>query len=393
MKALLLGSASYKSSLTYFRLVAVGRQLIRHGWSATMIVPSADKYNHFIPDKTASLDPIKLVQPWQLLTKSPIINLVPYLFTSLVQILRNRSDIIYLYKPTPITILGLLPKLLFRTPVILDLDDLGSEVMRLQGQSNIQVKLVAACENLALRYASAVVVASSYLQHMVQTRYPHKPVHIMSNGVDPGEFALAPAAAPRNHIYYFGAINRLGLIEELLRAIPATLAVVPDTRVTIMGGGSALDEAVNLARALHIDQAITFTGWIDMVDAQTHTQFADIAICCQPDIPTVRAASNLKVFQYMAMGSVPVVSDVGDLKSYVQDGKAGVAVPAGNPVILTEALVELLQDTKRRSTIAVAARKRSETTYSWDTLGDGLDQFATDTLQRRSRRVTGVNHG
>jgi glycosyltransferase involved in cell wall biosynthesis len=392
VKALLLGSASYKSSLTYFRLVATGRQLIRHGWSATMIVPSADKYNHFIPDKNASLDPIKLIQPWQLLTKSAVINLVPYLFTSLVHILRNRADVIYLYKPTPITILGLLPKLLFRTPVILDLDDLGSEVMRLQGQSNIQVKLVAACENLALRYASAVVVASSYLQQIVQERYPHKPVHIMSNGVDPGEFTLAKVSAPRNHVYYFGAINRLSLIEELLRAVPATLAAVPDTQVTIMGGGSALDEAKALVRDLRIDQSVTFTGWIDMLDAQQYTQFADIAICCQPDIPTVRAASNLKVFQYMAMGSVPVVSDVGDLKSYVQDGKAGVAVPAGDPKKLAQALIALLQDTALRTKLATSARRQAETTYAWDTLGTGLDQFVTGILKQPVRQPKGVEH-
>jgi len=384
MKVLLLGSASYKSSLTYFRLVSVGRQLVRHGWSATMIVPSADKYNHFIPDKQASLDPIKLIQPWQLLTKLAVLNLVPYLLTSLVQILRSRADSIYLYKPTPITIGGLVPKLLFGTPVILDLDDLGSEVMRLQGQSKIQVKLVAACENLALRHASAVVVASSYLQQLVLQRYPHKSVHVMSNGVDPTEFICRSTTPPRPHIYYFGAINRLSLIEETLRAMPATLAAVPNAQMTIMGGGSALQAAKDLARELKIDQAITFTGWIDVRDAQQHVRFADIAICCQPDIPTVRAASNLKVFQYMAMGSVPVVSDVGDLKSYIQDGKAGVAVPAGDSARLAQALIELLQNPRRRREMAARARHQAETVYSWDSLGNGLEVFV---------RNAGVDHG
>ena len=129
---------------------------------------------------------------------------------------------------------------------------------------------------------------------------------------------------PRHAVYYFGALNRLDLIKDLLQAMPAVLRQVPDVRLTIVGGGSVLDDAKSMSRELGIEAAVAFTGWrTDMLAVQNYTQFADIGVCYLPDIRTVRAASNMKVFQYMAMGAVPLVSDVGDLCSYVQDGQAG----------------------------------------------------------------------
>jgi glycosyltransferase involved in cell wall biosynthesis len=142
-----------------------------------------------------------------------------------------------------------------------------------------------------------------------------------------------------------------------------------------LGGGTALQSAKDLARELGITRTVSFSGWINMEDAVHYTQFADIAVCYQPDTPTVRAASNMKVFQYMAMGSVPVVSDVGDLAHYVRDGAAGVVVTPENPDALAKAICELLHDKNHRIRLAAASRKLAETTYAWSALATRLSHF------------------
>jgi len=290
--------------------------------------------------------------------------------------LRRRAQLIYLYKPTPVTIIGLLPKLLFRTPVVVDIDDLGSQVMRLEGQSRLQAWLVSTCERLAIRYASAVVVTSTYLEALVRRQYPDKPVLLLSNGVDPTIFAQVKKSPPRPAIYYFGALNRLSLIETFLRALPATLKAVPTTTVTILGGGSALAAIKHLSQELGLSDHIAFTGWIGPEQVKNYIQYADIAICTQPDIPTVRAASNLKVFQYMALGTVPVVSDVGDLKRYVSGNEAvGIAVEADDSERLAKALITLLNDPQGRAKMAGLARQQAETVYSWSFIASQLNDF------------------
>jgi glycosyltransferase involved in cell wall biosynthesis len=374
MKVLVLSSGSYKSILA-LRVIALAQHLAKMGAKVTLIAPSADKYNNFTPDTTPVLSGVRVIQPWQLTTKSAIVNLVPYLFTSLAAVLRVRADVIYLCKPTPITIVGLLPRLLLRTPVILDLDDLGSEVMKLQGQSVLQYKLVAWCERVAMHYATGVVVASTYLETWVKETYPTKSVVIIPNGVEPTDYPVASKIVPRHAIYYFGAVNRLSLIETLLRSLPAVIGEIPDTIVTIVGGGSALPEAKRIVEELSLTASVTFTDWVAFLDIQKYVQPADVAICYQPDALTMRAASNMKVFQYMAMSTVPVVSDVGDLASYVDYGRIGAVVPAEDLTRLSHTLIGLLNDDKKRTRISLAARKAAENEYSWAARAEKLSDF------------------
>lgn len=385
MKLLLLGSGSYKSILS-IRLLALARHLAPD-WQVSLILPSADKYNAFTPTKDAQVQNLTLIQPWQFTTHSAILNLLPYLFTSFSAMLRVHAKVIYLYKPTPVTILGLIPRLLFRTPVILDLDDLGSEVIKAQGRSRLEYILVKTSEQLALRYASAVVVASTYLETLVKTQYPGKPTLLLPNGVEPSDYQAVRQGVPRQAVYYFGAIDRLSLIEGLLRALPDVMQVIPHVKVTIVGGGTALSEAKQLAEDLGITEAVEFTDWVDILAAQRYTRFADIAVCYQPDTKTVQAASNMKVFQYMAMRTVPLVSDVGDLATYVEHGQAGAVVPADNVTALSTELISLLQNTSRRIQIANRGVELAQTDYSWKQRAAKLDGFIRNVLEgtRRTR--------
>lgn len=83
----------------------------------------------------------------------------------------------------------------------------------------------------------------------------------------------------------------------------------------------------------------------------------------------------MKVFQYMAMHTVPVVSDVGDLHSYVRDGKAGVVVTPGDSAMLAQAIVDLLRDAKRRTQLAHEAYKLATQTHSWQQRARDLRAF------------------
>ena len=286
---------------------------------------------------------------------------------------------VLIYKPTPITLVGLVPKLLARTPIVLDLDDLGSEVMKPKGRSRQSCVLVAWSERLCMRYADAVVVVSTTLRDHLRGLYPAKPVLLLPNGVEPSEYHVAAERQPRHAIYYFGAINTLDLVEDLLRAMPEVLRQVPDARLSIVGGGSALDEAKRLSRELAIEAAVTFPGWRkNMLAVQNYVQFADIGVCYMPDTLTVRAASNMKVFQYLAMGTVPLVSNVGDLHIYVRDGQAGVVVTAGNGRALARALIELLWDEDHRVRLADVGWRLACKDYAWQARAKVLIGFLNE---------------
>ena len=379
MKLLMLGSGSYKSGLTHFRLIPLAKELAKLDYDIYVVLPSADKYNNYTPDKKPRVKGLTIVQPGQFFTRNAIVNLLPYLITSTISCLKVKPQLVYLFKPTPISIMGLIPKFVFRVPLVLDIDDLGSEVMRLQNQPSLQVKLVSICERLALRFADVVVVASTYLEALVKEQYPDKPVFVLSNGVDPKVYKQAKNLSTWGGVYYYGVLNRVSLIETFLRSLPKTLKQVPDARVTILGDGTALPEARSLASKLGIADQVMFAGWTLAEDLHKYVQVGDLAVCIQPDIPTVRACSNVKVFQYMSLGTVPVVSDVGDLGSYVKAGhgaeQIGIVVPPEDPDALARSLVKALQDKKGRAGMATLARKAATTEYAWSTLAKKLDNF------------------
>jgi glycosyltransferase involved in cell wall biosynthesis len=377
-RLLILSSGSYNSTLT-IRPRYLARHLADES-EVTFITPSADKYNSFKPDYTLTSDFARLVQPWQLITRFPMLNLIPYLYSSLVQILRARADVVLINKPTPITILGLIPKLLSRTLVVVDLDDLGAEVIRSEGRSRLTYGLVDWSERLCIRYADRVVVASTELRDYVRHIQPTKPVLLLPNAVEPADYDVVTEQEPRHAVYYFGALNRLDLIRDLLQAMPAVLSEIPDARLTIVGGGSALHEAKALGQELGIEAAVAFPGWqTNMLAVQDYVQFADIGVCYLPNVRTVRAASNMKVFQYMAMGTVPLVSDVGDLRSYVHDGLAGVVVAPGSAAALSHALIELLQDEDRRIGMAKEAWRLASNDHSWHVRAEAFIRFLYET--------------
>ncbi len=375
MKILMLSSGTPGSSLTH-RIVSLGRELVKRGHTVTMIAPSFDKHSHFRTDAPATIDGITMVYPFQFKTRSFLLNLLPYIVSAAVEVLRRRSDLIYLYKPTPATIVGLLARWLKRTPVVLDLDDLGSEVMRIEGQPAPIYRLVAACERLAARQAAGIVVASRLLEHELGEYAPGTPILRLPNGVDPSRFVPRRASrAPR--IVFFGLLSRTSILTPLFEALPSLIEQVgrDQVHVEILGDGQCRTDFEQLVARLGVADVVSFRGWTTFEQLTQYTAAGDIAICIMPLERTTAACSNQKVFQYEAMELCTVVSRVGDLPLYVADGQAGVIVPASDAPALATALAKLIQDAPRRRQLAKAGRQLAQSQFAWSVLAGQLDQL------------------
>jgi phosphatidylinositol alpha-mannosyltransferase len=81
--------------------------------------------------------------------------------------------------------------------------------------------------------------------------------------------------------------------------------------------------------------------------------------------------------------ATPVVASDIDGYRDVMTPETGFSVPPGDPVALTEALVELLADEDRRCRLGLAARRVAEERYSWDEVGRRL----VDVYERALGRV------
>ena len=364
MKITFLVSGNIRSNFSY-RALSLARSLRKEGHEISVIAPKADKYNNFVSEDIKEIDGVIIKQPFQFSTKRLEINLLPYLFGVFWLLVFDNSEYIYIYKPTPITVIGLCAKLFRKAKIIVDIDDLGSEVMKLEGQPVLRRKLVEWSEKLALAHTDALVVASTYLYDLYHTQFPNTPIQLMANAVSEDWFEPTVDSKAPKRIVFMGSIDRKGILEPLFSVLPKVIATYPDTEVTIIGDGDSLSYFKKMAMDLHMDSHILFTGWLQIEKARAYLQKGDIGYNYMPDEVTIRAASNMKVPQYMARGVVPLVSEVGDLPRTVGFGSGGYVCKPDDDEAFEATLREALKDTDRIKKADMARSLASEN-LSWD---------------------------
>jgi len=312
------------------------------------------------------------------------LNLAPYFLTATIAVLRQSPDIVYISKPTPATVMAGMLKWFKQTPIVVDLDDLGSEVMRREGRSAAAWRLVAACERFTEKQATALVVVSRLLEHELTSRFRgDKRVVRIPNGVDPREFTpTSPKPGRRPRLIFFGVLSQPNIVGAVLAALPDVIRRVGSDAVQldILGDGPTRAGLEHQADELGLAGNVHFRGWVTFQQLHHHVAVGDIGLCVVPDERSVAAASNQKLFQYQALELAPVVTAVGDLPEYVDGGEAGVVVPAGDSDALAEVLAELLTNSQRRRRLARQARAVAETRYTWSAQASALEQVFEEVI-------------
>ena len=372
MKITFLVSGNVRSNFSHRPLV-LARALHELGHEVVLIAPKADKYNKFIPETVTDIDGVRIVQPFQFTTRWPEINLLPYMFSAAVALLREKPDLVYIYKPTPISVIGLLSKFFRGVEIVADFDDLGSEVMRIEGHPWYQRSLVAWSERIAKKYADRLVAASTYLFEKLSKEFPTKPILGMPNGVEKEWFGLVAPSTHSKRIVFMGSINRKNILAPLFDVLPELLKIHPDCEVVIIGDGAFLPYFKKKVAGEEMAKHVTFLGWLPIEAAKDCLHSGDIGYSYMPDEITNRAASNMKVSQYMARGVVPLVSDVGDLPAIVDFGHAGY-ISKFDKKSLKQTFLQALEDPERtaKSKKAMAFAKDY---FNWSTLTQDIQRM------------------
>lgn len=370
MKIILLASGTLESSLSA-RLVNIGKEMAIRGHDVVIIAPHLDKYTKFKSVKHKHIHGMRVIHPTQLSTKYQSLNFIPYLPTAAWHLLRLKADIIHIYKPTPLTIMGILGRSLVRTKIILDMDDIGSKVLVREKSVRWKVYAVKISEELAGRFAHGIITASSYLQDYYEDRFPNKHVIWVPNGVTRLDTGTAKHSAP---IIFIGSLNDLEVITPLIKSIAEISRNKSLQRplLQIIGDGIMRTDLIDYVTKLGIVDTILFSkGWVEFDCLSKLVTAGSLGYCCVPESDTYKAASNQKVFNYLSMGVIPVVNNIGDLPFYVDQGACGYIVTDN----LTAALTAALKDDKERKTKSKVGQAYVQSNFFWSILGKRIEDF------------------
>jgi len=170
-------------------------------------------------------------------------------------------------------------------------------------------------------------------------------------------------------------------IEILLQALPPVLANHPQARVVIAGDGPLLDELVDLARELKIDERVAFPGRISWERAPEFHASADVFV--QPSVRDVQGNQDglpTVLLEAMSSGTAVIASRLGGIPLVIDDNANGLLVPPGNVAALSEALDRLIANESERHRLGTGARASVEKSFNWRSVALKLEAMFVDAI-------------
>lgn len=146
--------------------------------------------------------------------------------------------------------------------------------------------------------------------------------------------------------------------DQLVQAARLLVPGSPTTGFVLAGDGPEREKLEKLVRAAGLQSHVAFAGFrtdidrllpgADVLAQSSHTE----------GLPNV-------VLEACAAGIPVVATDVGGTREVVLDGISGYLVPAGNPRMLADRLLELLRSPAQRRTMGLRGRERVDMHFSF----------------------------
>jgi glycosyltransferase involved in cell wall biosynthesis len=204
-----------------------------------------------------------------------------------------------------------------------------------------------ALERRALHSAALVLAWSGWARRAAQREAPEANVVELHPGIDLSRYAPAVRREhPRLRVLFVGGRFKQKGGEDLLAALGERIGRDVDVDLVTPAEVSAR-AGVRVHRLESSDPRL-----LDLY------QQADVLA-----LPTYGDAAPWVVLEAMACGTPVVASLVGAIPDMLDEGRAGVLVPYGDPRALGEALGALLDDGARRAQLAADARAHCERNY------------------------------
>jgi len=240
----------------------------------------------------------------------------------------------------------------------------------------IRYRLTRGLESYALKRVNAITTICEGLRGDILGRgIPPEKVTVIPNAVNIENFRMGqtpdlqlaqnlglPGKILLGFIGSFYAYEGLAV---LIQALPKMLAVNPDIRVLLVGGGPQEKELKALAAQLRLEDKVIFTGRVPHDQVQRYYDLIDILVYPRLPMRLTDLVTPLKPLEAMAQGRLIVASDVGGHRELIQDGKTGTLFKAGDPDALASKVLDLLSSASLWPGLRAAARAFVETQRNW----------------------------
>lgn len=270
----------------------------------------------------------------------------------------SQYDVVNVHYMVPTGLIALPAFLLRRKPLVITSH--GSDV-----QLAVKNPILRVLTAFLLRKASKVIAVSEFLSLEIQKEFSlaADKIEVINCGVDTALFAPKDKGAAKNSlgispaekiILFVGNLISLKGLGPLMQAFPEIAAQIPDTNLVIIGEGPLRAEILAAAVKAQISDRVRLVGPMAHEQIPLWMACADVFV-----LPSLREGFGLVALEAMACGTPVVASRVGGLPEYIDAGKDGFLVEAGDVEGLMEKISLLLHHEQLRFEVGAAARRKS----------------------------------
>ncbi len=208
----------------------------------------------------------------------------------------------------------------------------------------------------ALKRAELILAAGDRLvEPIIKLGATPDKISLLPIGVDIHKFA--PVAKHKNTAAVISTRTLAPIynVETLIRAIPLVLKQIPEAKFTIAGDGAQKSYLEDLAKSLDVTDSVSFVGHLPHDHLPGYLASADVYVST-----SLSDGSSISMLEAMACGPAPIVTDVGDVRNWITDGKNGFIIPPQKPDLLADSIMLLLKNQELRAEMGQINRRLIE---------------------------------
>jgi glycosyltransferase involved in cell wall biosynthesis len=288
--------------------------------------------------------------------------------------LRSGFDVLHAANPPDLFFLVATPFRWFGKKFVYDQHDLSPEMFEMKfGSRGWVYKLLLFFERCSYRAANLVIVTNESFRRIAMGRGGAKPakIYVVRNGPDLARFRLGP---PRPELkngaaflaLYIGVMAEQDGVDRVIRAAHHIIHELgrTDVRFALLGNGDCLDELKQLARLLGVESHVSFPGYLGDTELLAYLSTADVCLAPDPPVTLNQFSTMIKVMEYMSCAKPIVSFDL--VETRYSAGDAAIYVARDDPKSFAEAIIELLDDPKRRARMGQDGLERVRSGLNWE---------------------------
>ncbi len=318
---------------------------------------------------------------------------------------REKYDLIFVYEPSPVTvgIPAILLRRIKKAPVMFWVQDLWPESLSATGAVRSETVLRCVREMVKFIYSGCdriLVQSRAFVPATERLGVDAGRILYFPNTVENFYRPMTlPQEAPERsempdgfRVMFAGNIGAAQDFETILAAAQR-LREKRDIHWVILGEGRMRPWVESQIRERGLSATVHLLGWRDPETMPRYFSLADGLLVSLRKEPIFSLTIPAKVQSYLACARPIVAALDGEGAKVVEEAKAGVTCPAGDPAALTEAVLALYRKSgEERDAIGWSGRKYFERHFERRMLLDRLDGWMKELRRTRDGKF-GMEEG